>query len=202
MTNRDELSAAAKQKFVEAATRSKNPLDSLPYSSFTSPCGEKFKLICSAKNDLDAKTIKWACKLAEQNVSPFYKLTKIGWQPKIKQAEHNKAWARYLVAQNEKNENVAYAMFRFDLDNGDCVLYCYEMQVASNYQRKGLGRFIMKLLEDCARHWHLEKIILTVLNNNENSKLFYKALDYQKDETSPDVLEEADYEILSKSTLS
>jgi len=76
------------------------------------------------------------------------------------------------------------------------------MQVAAEYRRKGLGKFIMSTLEDCARLWHLEKVMLTVLNNNEASISFFKQLGYVKDEISPDVLEQADYQIFSKSMLS
>jgi len=60
----------------------------------------------------------------------------------------------------------------------------------------------MSTLEDCARLWHLEKVMLTVLNNNEASISFFKQLGYVKDEISPDVLEQADYQIFSKSMLS
>ncbi|XP_017041879.1 N-alpha-acetyltransferase 40 [Drosophila ficusphila] len=201
MANKDELSQGAKQRLVENAARAKNPLETLNYQSFKASSGEEFKLICKTKSDADSKLLKWAFKLAETNVGPYYKELKMGWQPKIKNADLNKNWARYLVAQNDKKENVAYTMFRFDMDHGDCVLYCYEMQVAAEYRRKGLGKFIMGILEHCARHWHLEKIMLTVLNNNEPSISFFKQLGYVKDEISPDVLEEADYQILSKSML-
>jgi len=51
---------------------------------------------------------------------------------------------------------------------------------------------MMETLESCARFWQLEKIMLTVLNNNEDSLVFFKTLGYVTDETSPDVLEEAD----------
>ncbi|XP_030564030.1 N-alpha-acetyltransferase 40 [Drosophila novamexicana] len=203
MTNRDELSSAAKHKLIEAVAREKNPLDRLPgiYDSYKSSSGEEFKLYCRAKADMDAKTLKWTFKLAEQNVGPFYKQLKMGWQPKIKQSELNKNWARFLVAQNQQKQPVAYTMFRFDMDDGDCVLYCYEIQIAPEYQRKGLGKFMMQTLESCAKIWQLEKLMLTVLNNNENSLMFFKALGYAKDETSPDILQEADYQILSKSML-
>ncbi|KAM8705331.1 hypothetical protein ACLKA7_009749 [Drosophila subpalustris] len=150
---------------------------------------------------MDAKTLKWTFKLAEQNVGPYYKQLKMGWKPKIKQAELNKNWARFLVALNQQNQPVAYTMFRFDMDDGDCVLYCYEIQISPEYQRKGLGKFMMETLESCARFWQLEKIMLTVLNNNESSLKFFKTLGYVTDETSPDVLQEADYQILSKTML-
>lgn len=124
MTNEDTLSAAAKHKLIEQASRAKNPLDTLPYDSYKSNTSEdEFKLYCRAKGDMDAKTLKWTFKLAEQNVGPFYKELKMGWKPKIKQAELNKNWARFLVAQNQQKQPVAYTMFRFDMDDGDAVLY-------------------------------------------------------------------------------
>lgn len=73
---------------------------------------------------MDTKTLKWAFKLAERNVSPFYKVGPIGWQPKVKQSDLNKNWARYLVAVDKKSKQpIAYAMFRFDMDYGHSVLY-------------------------------------------------------------------------------
>lgn len=124
MTNEDSLSAAAKHKLIEQASRAKNPLDTFPYDSYKSNTSEEeFKLYCRAKGDMDAKTLKWTFKLAEQNVGPFYKELKMGWKPKIKQAELNKNWARFLVAQNQQKQPVAYTMFRFDMDDGDAVLY-------------------------------------------------------------------------------
>ncbi|KAH8419121.1 hypothetical protein KR222_005600 [Zaprionus bogoriensis] len=201
MTNEDTLSAAAKHKLIEQAARAKNPLDSLPYDSYKASTQEEFKLYCRAKGDMDAKTLKWTFKLAEQNVGPYYKQLKMGWKPKIKQGELNKNWARFLVALNQQKQPVAYTMFRFDMDDGDCVLYCYEIQISPEYRRKGLGKFMMQTLEACARLWQLEKVMLTVLNNNEDSLTFFKALGYDKDETSPDILQEADYQILSKPML-
>ncbi|KAH8311404.1 hypothetical protein KR044_006109 [Drosophila immigrans] len=199
MANRDELSVSAKHKLIQAAAREKNPLQTLPHDSYKSD--EEFKLYCRSKGDMDDKTLKWAFKLAEQNVGPFYKQLKMGWKPKIKQSELNKNWARYLVALNQQNQPVAYTMFRFDMDDGDCVLYCYEIQISAEYRRKGLGKFMMQTLEACARHWKLEKVMLTVLNNNENSIKFFKTIGYVTDETSPDVLKQEEYQILSKSTL-
>lgn len=69
------------------------------------------------------KTLKWAFKLAEKNVGPFYKANSMGWQPKIKQADLNKNWARYLVACDKDKNPVAYAMFRFDFDYQMSVVY-------------------------------------------------------------------------------
>lgn len=75
------------------------------------------------------------------------------------------------------------------------------MQVEQKYQRKGLGRFIMSALEKMARHYQMEKLILTVLNNNEAGITFFKGLGFGLDDSSPDVAENCGYQILSKSLL-
>uniref|UniRef100_A0A1A9WB72 N-alpha-acetyltransferase 40 n=1 Tax=Glossina brevipalpis TaxID=37001 RepID=A0A1A9WB72_9MUSC len=183
------------QRNVENASRSKNPLESI-HEPFTY---ESYNLYCRCKNDMDAKTLKWAFKLAESNVGPFYKQLSVGWKPKVKQSDLNKSWARYLVAVDSNKTRIGYAMFRFDMDYGQSVLYCYELQLEPIVQRQGLGKFMMTILEKCASFWGMEKVVLTVLINNDDARAFFRAIGYTLDHTTPDVLEKADYEILSKS---
>lgn len=109
---------------IEFAAKLKNPLEPFinEFSKFTTDDCD-VSIYCKWKSDMDAKTLKWAFKLAERNVSPFYKTGPIGWQPKVKQSDLNKNWARYMVAVDKQKNPVAYAMFRFDLDYGNSVLY-------------------------------------------------------------------------------
>ncbi|TMW53306.1 hypothetical protein DOY81_001606 [Sarcophaga bullata] len=198
MTNASVNNATMQQRNIENASRVKNPFESLPDVLLYRTGSTEYILYSRTKNDMDTKTLKWAFKLAERNVSPFYKTLSMGWQPKVKQSDLNKTWARYLVAVDTNKTPVAYAMFRFDMDYGHSVLYCYEMQIEPSAQRKGLGKHMMMALEQCAKHWKMEKIVLTVLKNNENAQAFFKAIGYTLDDSSPDILEKADYEILSK----
>ncbi|XP_058443799.1 N-alpha-acetyltransferase 40 [Malaya genurostris] len=200
--NDSGMSATAQQKAIEKANRQLNPM--AEHSEFCKydVTGCEFDLYCRRKADMEPKTLKWAFKLAEKNVGPQYKSCSLGWQPKVKQSDLNKAWARYLVAVDRKTRKpAAYSMFRFDLDYGRCVLYCYEMQVESEYQRKGLGGFMMRALEKMAQHYGMERLVLTVLKNNDDGVRFYQKLGYDVDETSPDKSDNAAYEILSKSML-
>lgn len=68
-----------------------------------------------------------------------------------------------------------------------------------NYQRKGLGEFLLKLLEKIAKKWLMEKVMLTVLTENEGAMKFYKRHNYKVDTTSPEY--EKSYVILSKYVL-
>lgn len=123
MTNTIVNNTANQHRNIENASRSKNPFDSIPDVLCFKSNASAFSLYCKTKNDMDGKTLKWAFKLAERNVSSFYKELSMGWQPKVKQSDLNKAWARYLVAVDGNKTPVAYSMFRFDLDYGHSVLY-------------------------------------------------------------------------------
>lgn len=41
---------------------------------------------------------------------------------------------------------LGFAHFRYDMDFDDEVLYVYEIQLEEEFQRKGLGRFMMQVL--------------------------------------------------------
>lgn len=119
------VSVTSQHKAIEKASKVKNPLE--PFiDEFTKYTRAELdvSIRCKWKSEMDAKTLKWAFKLAERNVSQFYKVGPVGWQPKVKQSDLNKNWARYLVAvDNKTKQPIAYAMFRFDMDYGHSVLY-------------------------------------------------------------------------------
>lgn len=116
------LSPTEKQLSIEKAAREANPMEKLTSEMVFQKNGMNLKLYCKSKSDMSPKALKWAWKLAERNVSQQYKECSLGWQPKIKQADMNKKWARYLVA-HEGDTPVAFCMFRFDLDYERSVLY-------------------------------------------------------------------------------
>lgn len=131
MTGNDKISVTFQHRAIEKAGKVKNPFepfakDFAEYTIKTEATGTgaiETQLYCKWKADMDPKTLKWAFKLAERNVSPYYKVSPIGWQPKVKQSDLNKNWARYLVATDKTKRPIAYTMFRFDMDYGNSVLY-------------------------------------------------------------------------------
>merc|ERR1712079_837702 len=114
-------------------------------------------------------------------------------------------WILDLLAREaDTNKPVAFSHFRFDMDYDDDVLYCYEIQLEECVRRKGLGKFMMKVLELMMMKNGLLKIMLTVLKHNEVASKFFKdVLKYEIDETCPydSVYEQFDYEILSRFNL-
>ncbi|KAF4529552.1 hypothetical protein B566_EDAN016790 [Ephemera danica] len=123
-----------------------------------------------------------------------------GWKDSLKRDELFDEDACYLIARDSAGILVAFSHFRFDLDYGRPVLYCYELQLTEGTRRKGLGRRMMQTLELLAWRAEMECVVLTVLKHNHEACAFFHAMKYELDETSPeDSYDETHcYEILSK----
>lgn len=83
------LTSTTQQQNIEKASKSVNPLDIPDCTTFESN-DLHVSIQCKRKADMDPKQLKWAFKLAETNVGPYYKTCAMGWQPKIKQNDLNK----------------------------------------------------------------------------------------------------------------
>jgi len=193
----------AKQMIVKAAQSVENPLDKFASLKNYNRNELHITLEYSKANDLDEDTRVWAFELCKSNMQAAYEESNQGWQAREKRDEMAEEEACYLIARDvNSNKPVAFSHFRFDMDYGDEVLYCYELQLESQYRAKGLGRFMMQVLELMAFSNHMLKVVLTVFKHNKDGLAFFKSCKYELDETTPeddeDTGEEFDYEILSK----
>ena len=84
--------------------------------------------------------------LISRNMKEAYEKSAWGWNEVNKKKEmlDDNAW--YLVATREEDgKRLGFAHFRYDMDFDDEVLYVYEIQLEEEFQRKGLGRFMMQV---------------------------------------------------------
>merc|ERR1712168_710107 len=132
------------------------------------------------------ENLQWAFDLTKTNMQAMYEDSPWGWFDKEKKKEMFHDEMRFLmVADESSGENVAFSSFRFDIDFDHPVVYCYEIQLVSHAQRKGLGMFMMQILQLMAIKYKMHKVVATVLNSNEASMNFYvKKLGYQVDDLS------------------
>ncbi|GAA94690.1 uncharacterized protein L969DRAFT_458926 [Mixia osmundae IAM 14324] len=138
--------------------------------------------------------------LFERNMRNMYESTG-GYDAQAKREELFNAASRFLVVPPlEPNQELqGYVMFRFDTEESlrasrvYSVVYCYELQVA--VRRQGIGQRLMALLEQYAKHYRLQKVMLTVFKINVDALAFYRSLGYQEDEICP---RHENYLILSK----
>eukprot|EP00995_Heteronema_vittatum_P000890 NODE_1122_length_1063_cov_218.447732_g773_i0.p1 GENE.NODE_1122_length_1063_cov_218.447732_g773_i0~~NODE_1122_length_1063_cov_218.447732_g773_i0.p1 ORF type:complete len:265 (+),score=125.94 NODE_1122_length_1063_cov_218.447732_g773_i0:59-796(+) len=153
-------------------------------------------------DDLPKELQDWAFNMVKTNMYTFYQnCPEIGgWNDRGKREEMFDSTARFIIAF-DGDVPLGYVDFRFDMDFGRRVIYCYEMHIEPAGQRKGLGRHIMTTLELLGRKLQLEALVLTVFLDNLSGIEFYKRkLKYTIDESSPinDLEDHTGFEILSK----
>ncbi|TFY70367.1 hypothetical protein EVG20_g2643 [Dentipellis fragilis] len=191
-------------------------------SPFVEISGTRHPTEVSKAADLSDTDRDHIWRIFEENMHTFYQESYIGWDPADKKAELFHQHSRFVLVRDSPHPSdgsdtdsgiLAYTMFRFDEEDGDCVVYCYELQVAKSARRTGLGKVLMQCLYDIGRTWHMQKVMLTVFKANESATAFYKSVGFEMDPFSPgyegseseesdasesDDGEECDYMILSR----
>lgn len=151
-------------------------------------------------------------RMYEDNMRESLTKSSFGWDPTSKKAEIFHKNSRFLVCTVSDSgtgpsaplgeQLSGFACFRFE---GDAdlegrireVLYCYELQVALAFQGRGYGSRLLEVMQKIGRRWSMECILLTVLKDNAKALHFYDQKGFKVDETSPEPIEEMDYEIMA-----
>jgi len=191
-----------RSKLVKAANDTQDPLEQLPSFKKYDKKGVNVEFSTEKATDLDQETKDWLKDLTERNMKEYYEKSEWGWRPESKAEEmFGKKGSWYLLARDMDNQGqlVAFSHFRFEMDYDSEVLYVYELQVENSTWRKGLGKFMMQVLEVAGFKADMRKIMVTLFKHNPGAqKLFRDGLRYEKDDTSPKEEGKYDYEILSK----
>jgi len=199
----EEKKMNARVAIVKTANDVPDPLAELPSFKKFNKNGLDLTLETKRVTDLDDFSKTWLMDLLRANMKDMYEKSEWGWNEKNKAEEMFDDHAWYLVARenNESKAPVAFAHFRYDMDYDDEVVYIYEIQLEECARRKGLGKFMMMVMELLSHKADMRKIMLTCFKHNPLAYKFFKgAMKYERDETNyeDDVYEQADYEILSK----
>ncbi|KAK3155408.1 hypothetical protein QOZ80_2BG0202930 [Eleusine coracana subsp. coracana] len=113
-------------------------------------------------------------------------------EEKVKRRQMVAPEARYLFVKQQ-----------FVLEEELPVVYVYELQMEPSAQGKGLGKFMMQLIEEIACESQMGAVMLTVQKANTLAMTFYNKLGYVISSTSPSRVDpqiglEKSYEILCK----
>lgn len=192
----------AAQLKVDAANKIEDPMDLLlPFKKFDRN-GVCLTIQHHKAENMDKDLKDFVFHLCKENMQSLYEASNWGWKDRDKREELFEDKARFLIVRNEENLPVAFVHFRFDIEIDEEVLYCYEIQLSESVRRKGLGKFLMQILELMAYKTEMVKVMLTTFKQNDaGSKFFKEALKYEVDESSPGEFvyeEECHYMILSK----
>jgi len=136
--------------------------------------------------------------LVEANMKELYEASNWGWNESQKRKELQGKTSQYLLVKDQNSKIKGLVHYRFDLDFGAAVMYCYEIQLEEDVQRKGIGGYLMTILQKLAERFKMKKVVLTVLKHNTQALGFYqKKLQFRMDSTNPKE-NDVDYVILSK----
>lgn len=157
-------------------------------------------LICNKSRELSGELFDLMLQLTEDNMKQLYEQSDWGWNRKSKLKEFQHILARFLILKlNDKLIGFCHFRFDFGSDNSEACVYCYELQVARQFQRQGLGMHMMNILTMLAIRFKLYRVMLTVFKHNVKAMDFYvNRLKFRVDKSSPSKFnQETDYEILS-----
>ncbi|XP_062518628.1 N-alpha-acetyltransferase 40-like isoform X3 [Corticium candelabrum] len=166
--------------------------------------GLSLSIECKRVSELSRDDLDWAFRLTKSNMQDLYELGGWKWHDGKTKGEMEDENCWFLIAR-KAGCPVAFVNFRYELGDEDVeICYCNEIQLEEHCRSKGLGKFLLQILELLCHKAKMRKIVCTVLKANDRSMNFFQnKMKYSADSTCPsqcDLLNADDYcyEILSK----
>lgn len=108
------------------------------------------------------------------------------WSDTSKHAEYIEEEARYLVATMDGSP-IAFIHFRFEQQDNEFVLFIYDVQIEPDFQRRGLGHFIVHAVEFIALEYHVDCVMTMVFKACVPGMKFFTQMKYKPHNLSPSV---------------
>lgn len=113
---------------------------------------------------------------------------------------------RYILIKDTSGKVCGYTSLMPTIEEGEAVVYCYEIHLKPELRGTGLAGLLMGFLDTVAKNIEVvEKVMLTVFTCNTRAVKFYKHCRFEVDDISPrrrklrnGVVKEPDYVIMSK----
>ncbi|XP_059452904.1 uncharacterized protein LOC132183587 isoform X4 [Corylus avellana] len=221
----------AMDELIKSASADKDPLSSFPSFRHFDRNGLSIYLKSGCGDKLSSSIKQYIMRLLKANMEAPYGFE---WptEEKVKRSEMVAPEARYIfvheapsastseiltMSERKRPSNncvedrgpmVGFVHYRFTLEEKIPVLYVYELQLEPCVQAKGLGNFLMQLIELIACKNRMSAVVLTVQKANSLAMNFYlNKLRYVVSTVSPSRVDplifvqlgiEKSYEILCK----
>ncbi|KAA8913030.1 acyl-CoA N-acyltransferase [Sphaerosporella brunnea] len=139
---------------------------------------------------IPAHTFTACFELVAKNMMAMYKRSSMGWSAPAKRREMMMPAMRFLVmsipaGEDAEEEVLGFASFMVTQEEGEEVIYCYELQLAESVRGVGHGARLMQVLEGFGKNVGLAKAMLTVFAENTGAMRFYRRAGYDIDKISP-----------------
>ncbi|XP_059300098.1 uncharacterized protein LOC132052533 isoform X2 [Lycium ferocissimum] len=224
MTRKEVLEKKKKvQEIIKAAVSQKDPLSSFPTFRHYNTKDLSVYLDSGCGDSLSSPVKQYIQSLLKVNMEASYG-TEWPEEERVKRREMVSSEARYIFVYeisnvdtdimfklsrkgrsnadgvDDKGRLVAFVHHRFTIEEEIPVLYVYELQLEHRVQGKGLGKFLMVLIELIAQKNKMRAVMLTVQKANMIAMNFYRNKQrYRISTMSPSQMGlQTNYEILCK----
>ncbi|KAK4124285.1 hypothetical protein N657DRAFT_644499 [Parathielavia appendiculata] len=129
-----------------------------------------------------------ACfQLVELTSRKDYEKSAAKWHPDKKLKEMRSPELRYILVKEKGTETIrGFTSFMPTYEEGQPVIYCYEIHLQPDLQRTGLGTLLMGFHSNVASNLPpITKVMLTCFLSNQRGLDFYRKLGFEKDDISP-----------------
>lgn len=225
MTRKEILEKKKKVKeIIKAVVSQKDPFSSFPAFRHYKNKDLSVYLDSGCGDSLSSPVKQYIQNLLKVNMEASYG-TEWPVEEKVKRREMVSSEARYIfvyeisnvdanimlklskrgrcneVGMDDKVHLVAFVHYRFTIEEEIPVLYVYELQLEHHVQGKGLGKFLILLIELIAQKSKMSAVVLTVQKANVIAMNFYRnKLRYLISTVSPSQMGlQTNYELLCKS---
>ncbi|KAI1131866.1 acyl-CoA N-acyltransferase [Nemania abortiva] len=163
------------------------PSDS-SWTSWTHPSTRaEYSLSLISAESLSSVDLDACYHLIEETSRADYESSTVGWKPVEKIAEMGSPALRYILVKDSEGIVRGFTSLMPTYEEGEPVVYCYEIHLKPELQRTGLGRLLMTFIESIAAHTPpIEKIMLTCFLKNQKALSFYESFGFAKDPISPE----------------
>jgi RimJ/RimL family protein N-acetyltransferase len=197
----EDLNALDRDAFVSRFLHTTSRMEHEQY-------GTHWRLAFTFARHLSSAHLAQYYELIKSTSRHDYEPSSFGWHPQRKKKEMKEDEMRYIrVEKNEYgNQFGGFISFMFTHDSSPAVpvLYIYEIHLTEAARGKGVGGFLMRLVDGIAKEAGVEKVMLTCFLSNENALAFYKKFGFEVDACSPgdrrmrNKVVKSDYVIMSK----
>ncbi|KAI1109779.1 acyl-CoA N-acyltransferase [Nemania sp. NC0429] len=179
----DEVNRKGDDQFIEQHLC---PSDS-SWTSWTHPRTRiQHSLHLIGAGSLSSADLDSCYHLIEETSRAHYESSTGGWKPDAKLAEMKSPELRYMLIKDPQGVVRGFMSLMPTYEEGEPVIYCYEIHLKPEVQRTGLGSLLMSFLERIASHTPpAGKIMLTCFLSNQKALAFYKSFGFAEDPISP-----------------
>lgn len=179
-----------------------DPISELRLPSILPNCKiDGVKLRAADGSSLSDDDFEWMFH-AVKEMKGMYEKSFMDWNEDAKRNEIQEGLQRFLIASHESlGERLAFLSYRWDVEEGEAIMYVYEVYVEDVARKKSVAFALMRYAEELCRKVHVHRIILTVFSENRPAMALYRnKLSYIVDPDSPSRhgYTGVGYEILSK----